>query len=63
MSRLSSLLRNLFRKRRVEKELDEEVRSYLDLLAQENIKAGMSQEAARREPRAGKTAHRSPIEI
>lgn len=38
----------MFRKRRVEQDLDDEVRSYLDLLAQEKIAAGMSPEQARR---------------
>ena len=46
--RLFSLWRNLTRKARIEKELDQEVRSYLDLLTEEKIKSGMSAEEARR---------------
>ncbi|MGA2324653.1 MAG: ABC transporter permease [Bryobacteraceae bacterium] len=49
MARFSSLVQNLFRKDSVEQELDEEVRAYLNLLAEEKIKAGMSPEAAYRE--------------
>ncbi len=43
------LWRNLFRRRHVERELDEETRSYIELLVAEKIKAGASPEAARRE--------------
>lgn len=46
-----SLLRNLFRKRRVEGELDEEVRGYVEMLADEKVAAGMSRARARREAR------------
>ena len=47
-SRLSSLLRNFFRKREVEADLDTEVRSYLDLLVDEKRMAGLPEDAARR---------------
>jgi hypothetical protein len=50
-----SLLRNiaaglqaLFRKERVEGELDEEVRAYLEMAIEENMKQGMSREDALR---------------
>src|SRR5690349_290588 len=43
-----NLLRNLFRKRRVERELDDEVRSFLALKTDENIASGMSRADARR---------------
>ncbi|HEX5483915.1 MAG TPA: ABC transporter permease [Terriglobia bacterium] len=46
--RLFSLWRNLTHKARVENDLDQEVRSYLDLLTDENIKSGMGAEEARR---------------
>ena len=49
--RLRSLMRNLFRRERVESELDLEVRSYADLLEEENMSKGMSPEEARRTAR------------
>src|SRR5262245_5336050 len=48
MSRLKSLFRNLLRRDRVERELDEEMRAILDLLAVEKIRGGMEPAAARR---------------
>jgi putative ABC transport system permease protein len=47
-SHLSSLLRNLFRKSRTERELDDEVRAYLQELTGENVRSGMRPEDARR---------------
>src|SRR5580658_9830125 len=47
--RLSSFWRNLFRRARVEQRLDDEVRSYVDLLVEEKIRSGMSLRAAHRE--------------
>jgi len=46
-----SFLRNMFLARRVESDLDEEVRSHLEMLTEENIQAGMSPEEARRAAR------------
>ncbi|HEY9226718.1 MAG TPA: ABC transporter permease, partial [Gemmatimonadaceae bacterium] len=46
-----SLFRNLFSRSHVDRELDEEVRAYMDLLTAEKIKAGMSPEDARRAAR------------
>ena len=43
-----SFLRNLFAKNAVERDLDQEVRSYVDLLTEEKIRAGMSPDEARR---------------
>ena len=43
-----SYFRNLLRRSAVENELDEELRSYVDLLTAEKIKLGMSPDAARR---------------
>ncbi|HJQ70796.1 MAG TPA: ABC transporter permease [Blastocatellia bacterium] len=45
---LASLWRNLFRKNRVERDLDEEVEAYLDLLTEAKVKEGLGPEAARR---------------
>jgi putative ABC transport system permease protein len=47
-----SFFRNLFAKAQVDRDLDEEVRAYIDLLVAEKIKAGMSPEDARRAARA-----------
>jgi predicted permease len=43
-----TFLRNLFATRRVEADLDQEVQSHLAMLAEENVRAGMSPEEARR---------------
>ncbi len=48
LSRLSHLLRNLFRKRRVEADLHAEVGAYLDTLAREKVAAGLTPQDARR---------------
>lgn len=47
-SRISSTLRNLFRKQQAERQLDEELRSYVDMVADEKIAAGIPAEVARR---------------
>ena len=46
-----SFLRNIFLAHRVESDLDEEVRSHLEMLAEENLQAGMSPQEARRAAR------------
>src|SRR5262252_10210631 len=51
LPRLLSLLRNLFRRERVERELDAEVSAYLDQLTDEKVAAGMNREQARRHAR------------
>src|SRR6185295_10683123 len=48
MARGSSVMRNLFRHERVDKDLDEEIRSYFDALVEEKLAAGMPPEEARR---------------
>ncbi|HEY7187427.1 MAG TPA: ABC transporter permease [Vicinamibacterales bacterium] len=48
MTRLLSLLRNLFRRDRVERELDEEMRAMLDVLVADHVRSGMSPREARR---------------
>ncbi len=48
LARGSSVMRNLFRRERVDQDLDEEIRSYLAALVEEKVAAGMSPEAARR---------------
>jgi putative ABC transport system permease protein len=47
-SRLISFMRNIFGKRPNDQELDTEVRGYVDLLAEEKIRQGISPEEARR---------------
>lgn len=48
ISRVRSALRNLFRKQRVEKLLDDEVRACVEMIADEKIAAGQSASEARR---------------
>lgn len=48
LSRIASVVRNLFRKEHVEDQLDAEVKAYVGLLADEKIAAGMSEREARR---------------
>jgi len=50
-ARVRSLARNLFRRRRVERDLTDEVASAVEMLADENVAAGMSPEEARRKAR------------
>src|SRR5688572_6852178 len=45
------LLRNLFSRSQVERELDEELQAYVDLLTTEKIRSGMTPDAARRAAR------------
>ena len=47
-SSVSSFLKNLFRRERVERELDDELRSYVELLTAEKVREGLAPEAARR---------------
>jgi putative ABC transport system permease protein len=49
--RFANFVRNLFRRENVERDLDAEVRAYLDQLAEEKIAAGMSPTEARRAAR------------
>ena len=51
ISRMTSFLRNTFGKRRNDFELDDEVHGYVDLLAEEKMRAGMKPEEARRTAR------------
>jgi putative ABC transport system permease protein len=48
MSRLNSFWRNLLRRERVERDLDDELRAMFELLVEENVRAGMTGEEARR---------------
>jgi len=52
MSRLTSFLRNVFRRGRVERDLDDELRALFELRVEENVRAGMAAEEARRVARA-----------
>jgi predicted permease len=47
-SRISSILRNLFRKQQAERQLDDEVRAYVDMVMDEKIAGGISASEARR---------------
>jgi putative ABC transport system permease protein len=49
MSKLLSLLRNLFRRRVIEDDLEQNVRSYLQLLVDEKVASGLSEADARRQ--------------
>jgi putative ABC transport system permease protein len=51
VQKIRSLGRNLFRREKVERELDAEVRSYSDLLEEENLSRGMNPIEARRSAR------------
>jgi macrolide transport system ATP-binding/permease protein len=51
LAKARSFLRNLFLNRRVEQDLDQEVRSHLQLLIDENLRAGMSAKQAERAAR------------
>jgi phosphotransacetylase len=48
MTRIKSLWRNLFAKQRNDRELDDELRSYVDQLAEEKVRQGVTPEEARR---------------
>jgi putative ABC transport system permease protein len=50
-SRLVSLIRHLLHREKLEKELDEEVRSYVEMLADEKTAAGLLEPVARRSAR------------
>ena len=51
LSRLASLWRNLFHRRQVERDLDDELHAYVDLLSDEKVRAGMNPVEARRAAR------------
>jgi putative ABC transport system permease protein len=51
LSKLLSLLRNLFSSHRMESELDQEVKAHLQMLTDENIRAGMPPHKAQRAAR------------
>src|SRR5579862_1034434 len=51
LSRLGSLFRNLSHRQQKDQDLDQEVKSYVDLLAEEKMQAGMTPEAAKRSAR------------
>ncbi len=48
---LPALWRNIFSKKRVDQELDEEIRSYLELVSAEKVRCGMAPEEAGRQAR------------
>lgn len=51
LKRFSSLIRNLFHRNRVERDLDAEVESYVEALTREKVEAGMTPDEARRAAR------------
>ena len=51
-SRARSISRNLLRKQQVERQLDDEVRVYVDMIADERIVSGMPASEARRTAQA-----------
>ncbi len=51
LSRIRGTLKSLFLKQTLDRDLDEELNSYLDLLAEEKVSAGMTPEQARRKAR------------
>jgi putative ABC transport system permease protein len=51
LAQVNSLFRNLFRKTRIEKDLDEEIGSHLELLTDQKIEEGMNPQDARRAAR------------
>src|SRR5215212_5770575 len=50
-SKSGSLIRNTMRKQRIDRDLSEEVGSYVELLTEKNMKQGMNEEEARRTAR------------
>ena len=46
-SRISSVLKNLFLRNRVEQDLDDELRCYIEMVAEEKRGAGLPDNAAR----------------
>jgi putative ABC transport system permease protein len=51
LSQMASLFRNIFVRQRNDRELDDELRSYIDQLAEDKIRAGINPEEARRSAR------------
>jgi predicted permease len=49
LSRIASLIRNLMQRRRVDRDLDEEVRAAVEMLAAEKMRGGRAPDAARRD--------------
>src|SRR5262252_4058456 len=49
LARLASLRRSLFARRSAERDLDDEISGYVAMLADENVRAGMSPAEARRQ--------------
>jgi putative ABC transport system permease protein len=57
LSRAASFLRNVFRRRQVDRDLDAEVASYFDILVENNMKNGMDEQNARRAARLEMGGH------
>jgi predicted permease len=63
LPRFASVWRNLFRKAGVERDLDDELRAYVELLAEEKMRAGVPAEAARRAARVEAGVERVKEEV
>jgi putative ABC transport system permease protein len=59
VARLSSLFRNLLYRKRIERELDEELRATFEMLLEEKVRSGMPPEEARRAARLELGSHES----
>lgn len=59
VSKAASLWRNVFQRERRQQSLDDELRSYVDLVSDEFEREGMTREAARRRAMAGTSVERS----
>ncbi len=60
---IASGLRSLFQKKRADRELDEELRGFMDMAAEENVKQGKSQKDARRAVRLERGSVESAKEL
>jgi hypothetical protein len=58
---ITSGLRSLFRKEQVDQELDEELRAYQDMAAEEKMKDGMTRKEALRAVRLSSSVLLTPI--
>ena len=63
LPRLASIWRNLFRGAAYERDLDDELRGYVELLAEEKIRAGVPPHVARREARVEAGAEQVKEEV
>jgi hypothetical protein len=60
---IASGLRSLFRRQQVSQELDEELRGFLDMAAEEKMKHGISHQDAHRFPKSAVLSSKQPLAI